>query len=46
MSSESRLTRLGDAPTLRYLDPRQVRVFRNAEMDNRVLRTALPTKWC
>lgn len=36
MSSEARLTKLGDAPTLRYLDPPQVRVFRNAELDGRV----------
>jgi hypothetical protein len=35
MSNDS-FTKLKDAPTLRYLDPEQVRVFRNPELNNRV----------
>lgn len=35
----SQLTKLKEAPTLRYLDPEQVKVYRNAELEGRICAT-------
>jgi hypothetical protein len=35
----SQMTKLKEAPTLRYLDPEQVKVYRNAELGGRVCAT-------
>ncbi len=35
----SQMTKLREAPTLRYLDPEQVKVYRNAELNGRICAT-------
>ena len=37
--SSTQATKLREAPTLRYLEPEQVKVYRNAELDGRICAT-------